>query len=90
MAGNVQGRISGYPQGTRFYFNNPENGCKIKAKYGNMGLRLVVRDSSLIALDAPYPIPADKEDEIIRLAIDHYINKRMQPQDKVRDGNDQP
>lgn len=90
MASSNQGRVTGYPQGTRFYFSGPENGCKIKAKYGNVGLSLVVRDSSLIALDAPYPIPADKEDHIIELSIARYIDKRGQPIDKVRDGNDEP
>lgn len=90
MAANAQGRIMGYVQGTRFYFSGPENGCKIKSKYGNVGLGLVVRDSSNIALDAPYPVPADLEDEIIKLTIAEYIEKRMIPIDKVRDGNDQP
>lgn len=90
MASNVQGRISGYVQGTRFYFNNPDSGCKIKAKYGNVGLSLVVRDSTDIAIDAPYPIPADMEDEVIKKTIEFYVGKRLMPVDKVRDTNDQP
>jgi hypothetical protein len=90
MAGNVQGRLSGYVQGTRFVFNNPNNGCKIKAQFGNAGLALVVRDSSLIALDAPYPIPSSAEEEIVEKVYRMYVEKRMMPIDKVRDTNDQP
>lgn len=88
MAGNVQGLISGYPQGNRFVFSNPNNGCGIKAKFGNMGLRLAVRDSSMIAIDAPYPVPADKEDRIVEMLVSFFRDRRNQGSDKVRDGND--
>lgn len=88
MAGNLQGRLGGYVQGNRFYFSNPDNGCKVKAKYGNMGLRLVVRDSSQIANDQPYPIPADKEDRIVEMLVQWFRERRDQPTDKVRDSND--
>lgn len=85
MAGSMQGRLSGFPQGTTFYFTS----CNVKKKYGNMGCRLVVRDSSLIGEDAQYPIPADKELEMIKLCVDWFREKREIPPNKVRDKQDQ-
>lgn len=86
QAGRMGGRLYGYPQGTRFYFS--KHG--VKAKYGNVGVRLVVRDSSAIAIDAPYPIPSNYEGIVIDSVIEYFSSKRVQPTDTVRDKNDQP
>jgi hypothetical protein len=85
MAGSMQGRLSGFPKGSIFEFTS----CGVKKKYGNMGLRLAVRDSSLISADAAYPIPADKELEMIKLCVDWFREKRAIPPNKVRDKQDQ-
>ena len=86
MAGNWQGRLAGFPQADKFYFTI----CDVKKRYGNMGLRLVVRDSSIIGIDAPYPIPADAELMVIKACVDWFREKRAIPQDKIRDKIDQP
>lgn len=86
MAGNMDGRLAGYPQGVNFYFTTHD----VKKKFGNMGLRLVVRDSSLISATAPYPIPSSKEDFIIKMTIAFFREKRREPTDRVRDKKDQP
>lgn len=78
------GRLAGYPKGDRFYFI----GCKIKKNFGDMGVTLVVRDSGAIGDDDPYPIPSDKEDDIINRVIEMYRSRRMQPTDSVRDNKD--
>lgn len=85
MAGNMAGRLAGYPKGNIFEFTT----CDVKKKYGNVGLRLVVRDSSLIALNAVYPIPSSQEEFVINMCIAWFREKRSSPTDKVRDKNDQ-
>lgn len=86
MAGNFQLRLAGAPKGDIFEFTS----CDVKKKYGTMNIRLVVRDSSIISTTAAYPIPADKEEEIIQRCIDFFRQKRMLQPDRVRDANDQP
>lgn len=83
-AGHLEGRLGGYPQGSKFYFTT----CGVKKKYGNMGLRLVVRSSADIAIDAPYPIPSNRVEEVIRKSIEYFIMKRLEPTDQVRDKKD--
>lgn len=83
-ASNMQGRLAGYPQGARFYFTQ----CDVKKKYGDMGVRLIIRDSSQIAEDAPYGIPADKENFLISTCVAWYRTKREVPTDSVRDNKD--
>lgn len=88
MAGNLGGRIGGYPQGNKFIFSHPDNGCGIKKKFGKMGLRLVGVDSSTIAEDQPYPIPADKVDRVIEMLVSWFRDRRNQPTDEIRDDLD--
>lgn len=84
-AGKLEGRLGGYPQGTRFYFTT----CGVKKKYGDVGLRLVIRSSADINNNAPYPIPANREGEVLGAVIQYFITKRQEPTDEVRDSNDQ-
>jgi hypothetical protein len=84
-AGNMQGRLYGYPQGNRFYFATT---CQVKKDFGNMGVRLVIRDSTQIANDQPYGIPADKENMVIATCVAWYRAKREEPTDAVRDNKD--
>lgn len=85
MSGNMGGRLAGYPKGNIFEFTS----AGVKKKYGDMGIRLVVRSSSLIAIDAPYPIPSSKEDFVIKMCAAWFREKRNSPTDRVRDKNDQ-
>lgn len=86
-AANMQGRLCGYPKnGSRyFYFTS----CDVGKKYGPMGMSLVIRDSSQIADDAPYGIPADKENFLIATVVAWYRARREVPSDSVRDNKDQ-
>lgn len=84
-AGKLEGRLGGYPKGKIFQFTS----CGVKAKYGNVGLALVIRSSADIADDAPYPVPANKELDVIGLVKQYFVDKRSQPTDQVRDGKDQ-
>ena len=86
MAGAMAGRLAGYPEGYRFYFTS----CDVKKKYGDVGLRLVIRDASLILSTVPYPIPSDKEEEMITRVVKWFVDKRTRPTDVVRDKNDRP
>jgi hypothetical protein len=84
-AGNMQGRISGCPLWPNFVFKD----CGVGAKYGfDFGITLVIRDSSVIAFDAPYGIPADKENYVIATCVEWYRIKKQVPQDSVRDNKD--
>lgn len=84
-AGNMQGRLFGYPKGMKFEFTT----CDVKKKYGNMIVRLAIRDSGMIPDDQPYPIPADKEGEVIATAVALFRDRRQQPTDTIRDNKDQ-
>lgn len=83
-AGKLEGRLGGYPQGTRFYFTS----CGVKRKYGNVGLRLVIRSSKDISDTAPYPIPANREGDVVLMAIKYFVDKRNGQTDVVRDSKD--
>jgi hypothetical protein len=83
---NLQGRLGGYPEGNRFYFTTHG----VKKKFGNVGVRLVIRDASQISEDAPYPIPGNYEGLVIQACIDFFYEKRMSATDTVRDKNDSP
>lgn len=85
-AGNMQGRLSGYPEGRRFYFRAANVGTDYSEKFG---VRLVGINSSLIALDAIYPIPADKEQDVTDRLIAYFLAKQQAPLEVVRDGNNQ-
>lgn len=84
MAGSMH-RLAGYPEGNIFRFTD----WGVKKDYGNMGVRLVVRDSSLISIDAEYPIPANAEAQMIKMCINWFREKREIPANKVRDKVDQ-
>lgn len=86
-AGNMQGRLYGYPQGQKFIFSRANVGTDFSEKFG---VRLVIRDSSAIGLDAPYPVPSSAEQAIIDQLIEYFTGKLLRPMDKVRDGNEQP
>lgn len=84
MAGNLEGRLSGYPKGRTFYFDRGNIG----ATYGQVGIRLVIRDSSVIGDNDPYPIPADIEQTIIDRLVEWFRKRREQPTDTIKDAND--
>jgi len=84
-AGSLEGRLGGYPEGMKFIFTS----CGVKKKYGNMGVRLVVRTAADIAIDASYPIPANWEGEVIKQVMTFFVMKRGEPTDEVRDAKDE-
>lgn len=83
-AGKLEGRLGGYPKGTTFEFTT----CGVKKKYGNVGLRLVIRSSKDISVTAPYPIPANREGDVILMTIKYFVDKRSGQTDVVRDSKD--
>lgn len=84
-ASNLQGRLGGYPISGNFEFTT----CEVKKKYGEaFKCRLVIRDSSQIANDAPYGVPADKENYLISTVVAWYRARREVPTDSVRDNKD--
>jgi hypothetical protein len=87
MAQNNDGRISVAPKNGILYFNRGT----IFATYGAIGLQLLVRDSSVIGDNDLYPIPAEREEEFIRMIVAWYrdrINKN--PADLIKDSVDRP
>lgn len=82
-AGGMQGKLAAYPIANRMFFNQ----SAVKANFGNMMLRLMVRDSSVIDDDAVYPIPADKVDFLIKSCVAYYRDRIANGADIVRDGN---
>ncbi len=84
MAASMQGRLSGYPQGMKFIFTKDN----VKKQYGDMLVRLAIRDSSFLSDTDVYPIPADKEQEIISQCVAWFMARKARVQDTIRDGND--
>lgn len=83
-AGKYSGRLTGYPKGTRFTFTT----CGVKKIYGDMGVSLAVRDSSVIGMNEVYPIPSDRENELVATLVEWFRNRRLQVTDSVRDNKD--
>lgn len=82
-AANMQGRLFGYPKGELFVFGETEVAAKFGEKFG---VRLAIRDSSMISLTAPYPVPADKHQELITRCVDWFRKRLMVGSDDIRDG----
>lgn len=85
-AGQLQGRISCWPSGTSLVFNK----ANIGADYGRVGMALVIKSAFDISDQAPYPIPASAESQLIQEATDIFLKRRFTPSDKIRDAVDQP
>ncbi len=85
MAASLQGELGGAPQGIKFLFNQVGVGQNFAPTFG---VRLVIKDSSQISEDAPYPIPSSAEEEVIKRGILFFTEKRVKPTDVVRDGQD--
>lgn len=77
----LEERISCYPRNGQLVFDRGNIG----ATYGTVDIRLVVKDSSAIADDAPYPIPADIEKKVINELVAFYRERMAQPQDNIKD-----
>lgn len=85
MSGNLQGELGGYRSGNRFVFNQTE----VRKNYAETcGVRLAVKDSTELAVDAIYPIPSNLQEEVIKRVVAHFAGRREAPTDVVRDGND--
>lgn len=84
MAASMQNRLFGYLEGSKFVFGK----SGVKKQYGDMSIRLAIRDSSMISDTDIYPIPADKEQDIITELVMWFRNRRLQPTDVIRDGLD--
>lgn len=84
MASGLQGRISCYIKNGIVYFDRGN----INKVYGNIGLRLAVRDSSQILDNGPYAVPAEHEGTVINNCVAFFRARRQQPTDLIRDSND--
>lgn len=85
MSGNLQGELGGCPKGGVFQFDQ----INVAENYAEtFGMRLVVKDSSEISDTAPYPIPSNIVEEVIKRGIIYFTEKRLQPTDVVRDKQD--
>lgn len=81
MAAGNQGRISCYPQGLTLYFDRP----KINATYGQIGMALLIRDSSQISDTDLFPVPANMEQTLIDTCVAWFKQRLNQMPDLVRD-----
>lgn len=86
LGGELHGRISCYPKDGYLVFDRGN----INATYGDIGIRLVVRDASYLGDNDPYPIPADRQHIIIDSVIKFFRDKLAQATDHIRDTIDQP
>jgi len=84
MAGQLAGRLSVFPLNGNLVFNQPNVG----AVFGTVNVSLVIKDSTQILETAPYPVPAEYEDIIIKQTVAYFRERRQQPTDLVRDMND--
>lgn len=85
MSGNMQQELGGYARGNLFVFDQVEVRKNFSEKFG---LRMVIKDSTALSETAPYPIPGNIAEEVIRRVVMFFTGKRFQPADTVRDKND--
>jgi hypothetical protein len=85
MSGNMQHQLGGYREGTRFVFDQVNVGKNFSQ---TMKVRMPIKDSTAISETGSYPIAADLMEEIIDTAVQYFYEKRENPTDVVRDGND--
>lgn len=78
----LEERIMCYPKDGYLVFDRGQ----INYRYGDIGIRLVVKDSSAIGDNDPYPIPADIEKRVINELVAFYRERMKQPQDPVKEG----
>lgn len=83
MAGNLEGRISCYPRTGTLYFDRGG----INTTYGQIGMALRIRDSSVISDTDLYPIPGDKEHFVIDACVQWFRTRLSGPQDLIKDNN---
>lgn len=86
LGGDLEGRLGVYTKNGILYFNQ----SGIAAKYGDVGLQLMIRDSASISDDSVYPIPADYEAEFISRCVAWFRSRKSQPVDVLKDNNDMP
>ena len=86
LSGGLDGRLGVYPRGGRLNFLGRQD---IGAKYGGAGLQLLIRDSSVIAADAPYPIDAGMENDVIQATVAWFRSRKAQGTDVVKDSVDE-
>ncbi len=84
MAGDNQGRISCYIKNRIVTFDRG----KIDQIYGKVGIRLVLRDASVLGDQDVYPVPAEMEQAFIEKCISFFMQRRAAEPDLVRDSND--
>lgn len=82
-AGNLEGRLACWPEGSNLVFNKPN----IMADYGRVGVALVIKSAFDISDSAPYPIAANIENQLIQEATDIFLKRQFTPSDKIRDTN---
>lgn len=88
MSGNMQQELGGYRNGSKFVFDQVAVG-KNYATY--FGVRLVIKDSTSVGINDPYPVAGDILDLVIEDVYQYFMEKkRMTPTDEVRDRNDKP
>jgi hypothetical protein len=81
MAGPMEQRLWGYPQGLQLIFsvNDLSKICK------TVNVALIVTDSSQISDDAVYPVPPNKEALFIQTVYEKMMGQTSVPEDNVND-----
>lgn len=83
MAGRLEGRLGCYPKNGNLVFTKGG----INAVYGQIGLALLVRDSSTLGDTDLYPIPANMEQTVIEACVNWFRVRLSGPADLIRDDN---
>lgn len=84
MANDNQGRISCSIKNRIVTFDRP----KINQIYGKVGVRLALRDASVLADSDVYPVPAEYEEQFIQKSVQFFMQRRAAEPDLIRDSND--
>lgn len=86
MAADLEGRLSVVVRNGNLVFSRGG----IAARYGRVGCRLVVRDSSQILDASPYPVPSNLVEQMIEDVSTKLKERRATPVDLIKDNNDKP
>jgi hypothetical protein len=78
-ASGLEDRIGYWISDRKVYFQGMDQSDNI----GNVSMRLIVASNEIDDEDEVFPIPADKELEVVKLAIDLYAPQKAAPSDEI-------
>jgi len=83
-ASGLEGRIGYWVERGKIYYQ----GMELSDNIGEVSIKLIIASDEVDDEDEVFPIPVDKEMEVIKLAVEMYRAQRQTPSDELNDNID--